>query len=331
MRQIEPDDGEVVYARGRSPHAPAENPPYELDFMLRHRVGTTDAPLVSRFTNLIEAGQSLEIEDAQPIDVDGVTGVRLSIGGMTHYVLRGDGSDVAREVARGVVFAGNMGFIERDDAGLRRAVLVGEGKLTLDGQGIRRSPDDWRGSIGEVDCANRTIQVEADTPPPEGVVGQYVLVSRARPGEGGADTFAYRVEEMTPAGSGRWSLRLNWSPLIGEGTVRETTERGFMSATQLGLASSRVYYRFAHVVTGDSSVRARIGHVHSDTQIEGGEVILRADDQHLASRFSSGTAFTIEEIGPGDAVRLPAWAEIVRREDGTWARAASGPADIATE
>ena len=328
VTQVTPGDGEVVFARGRSPHALPENPAYELDWMLRHCVATSDMPLDTWFTTLIEAGKSPAVEDATPITVEGVSGVRLRVAGMTHHILRAEDPSSKHEIEAGLVFGGDCAFVERDDTGLRRAALIGEGTLTLNGKGIVRGARDWLGTVSAIDVAARTIDIEADGPPPDCVVGSYLLVSRLRPGEEGQDTFAYRVEAVTPGEPGRWRCSVNWSPRIGEGAVSKGSERGFTTDTQLPLATSRAYFRYAHVVFGDGETRARIADVRSHWRSKGAEVVLHGDDRNVMSGVEHGTEFAIEEIGPGDSVRVPGWAEVARREDSSWVVASSGPAEV---
>ena len=89
MTQVAPESGEVIFARGRSPHAPAEDPPYELDWVLRRRSPGEHSPLGepvdSEYITVIEADSSLPLTGWQAISEGNVTGVRVETDDVIHW------------------------------------------------------------------------------------------------------------------------------------------------------------------------------------------------------------------------------------------------------
>ena len=340
ITQVWPKGGELVFARGRSPHAPADNPPYELDWVLRHRRGK--APFASEFISVIEADTALPVASATPLRRGAASGVKVAAADLTHWVLRTDsGANSRKDGARArridgdVRFDGQAGFVEVDGRGIRRMTLVGEGTLTWRGSGILHGAPDWRGRVAEVDAPNRRIVIHAESAPPARLVGEYLLVNRAYGGRvdgelvSSQDSFAYRVEEVAPAGEGRWECRVNWSPLIGDGKVGEHTETGFRVPGQMPLTAARVYYRGAYVLNHDRSVRVKLNDARGGYSAPEAALVVAPEFRGLlADGFPPGSAFVVEEIGVGDGVTVHGWTEVSRQDDGSWNVRSNGPAQV---
>jgi len=332
ITQASPDGGELVVARGRSPHAPKDNPPYELDWVLRsrrHRWGGREH-LTSEFTSVIEADRVLPVRGVEPIDAGSVNGVRVKMDGLTHWVLRDEGRTRVRRVDAEVRFQGRAGFVETDSHGVRRMTLVGGGTLLWQGTGIRRGPPDWTGAIVGVNMPNGEVVVEAQAPPPESLVGDYLFISRPYDGREDHDSFAYRVEEIRAHGPGRRALRLNWSPLIANGVVSEHTKTGLLSHGQNPLAHARAYYRGAYLVNHDRSARVQLNDARSGYQERSVHyVVAKEHRKGLVDNFPVRSTFSVEEIGVGDRVYHHGWTEVERRGDGSWSVRSSGVVDLA--
>ena len=325
--QVAPVEGELILARGRSPHAPEKNPPYELDWVLRHRTGGTS--LASEFITIIEADEAPPVDAAEPLLGEGASGIKATIGEVSHWILRAD--DVVPLQAFGdVQFAGRAGFVETDAAGIRSLTLVGDGMLTWRGRGIVSGARDWRGSIIETDTAANRIVVEADGPPPAGIIGSYLTIHRAFDGVADRDSFAYRVEAIAAAGPDRWECRLNWSPVIADGTVAAHTATGFAAPGLMPMAAMRAYYHGAYLLNGDRSIRVRVADIQGSYSVSGGypTTIIVAPEFRLsmAAAFPVGSRFVVEEIGVDDRTEVPGWVEVRRSADGSWEVSASGPA-----
>ncbi len=329
VTQLSPADGEIIFARGRSPHAPADNPPYELDWIVRHHTADGEA-LATEFVDLIEADANLPIASADMQRTGPATCVQVNLEGLTHYLLRSDAP--GEEVTFGdLSFTGRVGFVEVDAGGeLRRASLVGGGALTWRGKGVTAAAPDWTGEIVEVRLEDRAIAVAADQAPPEDMSGRYVLVNRGFEPRPDGDTFTYRVESVSPLGDGRWLLALNWSPVIGDGTADEVTEDGIVCEGQMPLGRARAYYRGAYLLNENRTQRFRVADV--DGSWSGSEtsriLVVQSDRTQLGS-MAEGSRFTIEEIGAGDAVALTNTARVERRPDGRWEL--HGRADVDVE
>ncbi len=330
--QVAPAGGEVVFARGRSPHAPAENPPYELDWMLRHVSGRT--PLDTEFTTVIEADTSLPLSDVRAVRAGDVTGVRVETSDVVHWILRSPGMSprplLADTVAIGNVrFAGRAAFVEIDraDRSLRAMTLVGEGLLTWRGVGIVRGARDWRGSIVGIDRSRKALSIRAEDPPPDDLVGRYVMVSRRFEHRPDGDCFAYRVESVESTGPGLWRCRVNWSPQIGSGVVSRHTDRGFAIASRLPLGRSRTYYRgaYLHGAGRDEPVRLYdAGQEHGDESL----IVLEPSARStVGEAFPIGSSFAVDEIGVGDEITVPGTTRLART-NGQWQLVASGDAHV---
>ncbi len=332
LRQLTPGHGETVLARGRSPHAPADAPPYELDWLLRHTSASDPAvdDHSSTFISLIESDAKLQIEHAEPILRTGLTGARIDLGEVTHTILRAEDPTIEHELTPGIRFRGRAGFIEREAASghVRRMSLVGAGSLTIDGRGIRNGAADWRGVITAIDADARTIDIDADTPP-ESLIGRYLMIAREKPGEDGADTFAYRVEAVETAPDGGVRCHVNWTPRIGAGRVAEHEGDVIVHHGSMPLAASRAYYRMAHLVNGETGARVRLVEVQSSWVNPRSKITAIPEDRAgMAERFPVGSSFYIDEIGPGDAVEVHGWTEIRIGDHGEWIVNASGPAEV---
>lgn len=331
VTQVSPDRGELIAARGRSPHAPKDSPPYELDWILRRRPNARGPYLRvgSDFISLIEAQRELPVTSAEAFFTGTACGVRVELDGLTHWILRDDGKTRARRVDAGIKFQGRAGFVETDARGVRRMVLVGEGALLWNGTGIRKGASDWTGEVSDLDPRNNRLVIEADGPPPEALAGDYLLVMRAYDGRDDHDCFAYRVEEVKPAGAGRWACRLNWSPLIADGCIAERTKTGLLAHGHNPLTRARAYYRGAHLVNHDRSARVQVNDARSSAAIQTVDLVLAPGSPKVsAEHFPPDSAFTIEEIGVGDQVRYDGWVEAVRRDDGSWSVGSSGAAEL---
>jgi hypothetical protein len=182
--------------------------------------------------------------------------------------------------------------------------------------------------ITAIDADARTIDIDADTPP-ESLVGRYLMIARKRPGEDDADTFAYRVEAVETAPDGGVRCHVNWTPRIGAGRVDEYDGDVIVYHGSMPLAGSRVYYRMAHLVNGETGARARLAEVQSSwanprTKISA----IPKDRASITEQFPVGSSFSIDEIGPGDTVDVHGWTETRLGDDGEWIVNASGPAEI---
>ena len=340
MTQVAPESGEVIFARGRSPHAPAENPPYELDWVLRRRSaeehGTPGEPVDSEYITVIEADSSLPLTGWQAISEGDVTGVRVETDDVIHWVLRSYASGPSATDTVGVTigdvrFSGRAGFIEVAKATGRvgRATLVGGGAITWRGEGITRGAEDWTGAIEALDPETQTAVIRSDDAPGD-ILGRYLMVERAFAARPDGDCFAYRVESVEPAGEGLWRLRLNWPWVTAQGTVSRPTDTGFSMTGKLPLGRVRTYYRGSYLLDESRSTTLRVldaGREEGDEAL----VVVGAQDREAAARaFPSGTRFTIEEIGVGDSVVVSGFTQ-VNRQRGSVAATSSGPYDMSME
>jgi hypothetical protein len=316
ITQISPSCGELVAARGRSPHAPAENPPYELDWLLRHSTRQEDAPLVSDFVSVIESGHSLPLEAAETIEVGAASGVKMTFESCVQYILRSDDPTQTAIIDTELAFRGACGFLEMGSNGPTKITLIGDGALTWQGVGITQGATNWEGLIAGVDVASKTLTVlgaSADAVP---AVGEYLLVCRENGDE--ADNYAYRVEASQTTSDGMIAIRLNWSPLIADGTVKEIMEAGFRAQGQIPISSGRAYYRGAHILNHDGSVHARIESIRGGWSAQEPVVKLTGFEGSLADAFPPGTPFYVQEIAEGDSVVVLGWTVAERVADGTW-------------
>jgi hypothetical protein len=309
VHQLTPTAGDTILARGRSPHAPADDPPYELDWLLRHQTG--EDGLSSVFATVLEADTDPKVRKATPIVVDGLVGVEVELDEVTHTIARCDGArrmdnhDITHQLGNGLQFQGSAVFVERSksNGAVLRAQLIGEGSVSVDGREVFTGKRDWRGDIESVQANHRSVVVRGQTDALVNAVGEYLFIQRERPGEDGHDTFAYRIEGVEPVGAGMLRFRLNWTPQIGAGCVSEHTEYGFGSDSPMPLAASRGYYRMAHIVSDDGTARARIYSISSGWRSDGADIRFAATDRDgVKIAFPVGTKFTVEEMGPGDAV-----------------------------
>ena len=316
ITQVGPDDGELLLARGRSPHAPADKPPYELDWLLRHRSGDG---LKSEFAGIIETGTDLPVRSSERFDADGFLGLRVELDGLTHFIIRRTAPGAAFD-RDGIVFDGDAGFVEVDTntRGIRRMTLVGGGMLTLNGVGITRGSNDWSGVVGRVD--GNDIYVASEEAPSAQTVGRYLLVNRPRAGWPAGDTFAYRIEAVEADSPGVWRCRSAWSTIIGGGTAGEKTELGFMTSDRHPLGRSRTYYRGSYLFPTDETECVRLAHVDDNGSWEQATceiVIEEGSRDRLGLLVPEGREFTINEIAPGNRASFGGWTEIViSSEDG---------------
>ncbi len=321
MTQVSPDSGEVVLGTGRSPHAPADNAPYELEWALRHRTG--EAPLSSCFVNVVESDSDLPVNFAEMLKAEGVSAVRIETERATQWVLRADTSTAAAKIGD-VEFSGQMGMLDVDEQGVRRARLVGDGHLTWKGAGVVRGAPDWRGEISEVDTSGRSLVVLSEEDPPDDAVGQYLLVKR------GQDSFAYQIESIRPADDdGGWMISLNWSPLIGEARVSQVDGDRVELDSPLPLAAGRGYYRGAWLLNHDRKITVPIklatgGPLEHNTE-SSVTLDLSSEKTDLREAFPPDSDITIEEIAKGDRVWLAGWSSYDRDADGNGVIRSSGP------
>ena len=334
MTQVAPAGVETIFARGRSPHAPADDPPYELDWVLRHvEKDSQETALRSDFITVIEADGSLPLGRVESISADGVTGVRVEADSVIHWVLRADGvtpdSRLDTVVTVGdIEFSGRAGFIETDRAsgGLRKLVLLGGGKLTWRGEGILAGAPNWKAAITGVEPDDHTITVHAEPPPPRDLVGRYLIVSRAFGPKPDGDCFAYRVEAITRRGPDTWDLSLNWPIVTAEGVVARHAELGFTMSGELPLGRARPVYRGSYLLNADRSVSRRLADAGRREDDETYVVPYPVADSSFATSYPVGSTFTIEEIGVGDTAVVAGYTELTRSA-GRWDLRTSAPAE----
>jgi len=324
VTQLATGSRELIKARGRSPHAPAENPPYELDWLLSHNRRSGTDVLRSDFVSLIETGTALPIEDARLICSGPVNGVRVGFDGGAHYILRSEDSSSPAAVDDEISFQGAAGFVEVDASGVSRMTLIGDGVLTCGDRGITRGAGRWRGSIAAVCPAENaiTVQVSESTLSPR--EGDYLYVRRRTGGK--IDSFAYRITNVLEANGRLVRVWLNWSPVIGDGVVKEHMETGFRIQGQMPISAARAYYRGAYLVNHDRTLCARLKSIRGGWSTQEPLAHLERVDSSTSRAFPPGSAFTVEEIGVGDAVEVLGWVQCERQPDTTWRVESNGPA-----
>ena len=303
VTQVAPQEGELVFARGRSPHAPPENPPYELDWALRHVEG---ADQDTEYVCLLESDTELPVGDARCLATGAVSHVLVEAGEVVHHILRGDG--VTEHECEGVVFRGRAGFVETDRAtgALRRMTLVGEGTLTLGGQGISDAAKDWSGTIEGVDVEGLSLLVRSAEKPPEGA--DLLLAERAFGPRPAGDTFAYRVDGCERIEADLWRFRLVWSPLLGDGAFEAVDGRKITLGGAMPIANSRGYFRGSYLVA-PSGRRYRVADVR--TGRESTEVLLYDEDADPAGDgLAVGDEVRIVEIAAGDRAVIHGWTQL---------------------
>ena len=323
VTQIGPDEGELVFARGRSPHAPADNPPYELDWALRHVEGKN---LDSEFVCALEADTELPVVNARQISSGDVSVVQVETADVVHRVLRADADSCFS--GDGIEFRGRAGFVETDrkTGDVLRMSLVGEGSLTLNGRGIARGAADWCGVVEELDTDACTITIRAEEAPPEDLCGEYLMITRSFAPRPAGDSFAYRIESREQAGDGLWRFSLVWSSLIGDGMVRDVAGRTLLLRGEMPLTGSRSFFRGAYLV-GDDGRRVQIGDVRGAGECT--SVLAYGQNVNLEDEgFRPGQTVTIQEIAPGNEARITGWTRVVADENGTFVTEANGSCEV---
>ena len=333
MTQVAPTEGEFIVARGRSPHAPAENPPYELDWILRKRLGETYAQdgelLDSEFITVIESDSLLPLRNYRAIRVGDVSGVRVETDEVVHHVLRRYGnssrsSSTETVEVDGIRFNGHAGFVETEKTSGRisRMTLVGSGSLTLNGRGITQGGEDWTGTIAALDPAGQTITIRSEQAP-ENLIGRYLIVHRIFTPRPDGDCYAYRVEDAIPAGQNLWQLRVNYPWVTAQGVVGRHTDVGLAMTGKLPLGRSRTFYRGSYLLNGNREHIVQILDAGREDGDESHVVFPTKARESMTERFPVGTPFTIEEIGVGDSVCVSGYTSVVRDGD-AWRVNASG-------
>lgn len=260
------------------------------------RPGGTDR-LRTRYMAVAEAfGAEPTLTEVKPVRQAGrVVGVEVAAkDGRQDLIVDARGGSVKSGDA---VIDSGIGVVRRQGGQVVGMVLTGGTTLEAGGFAVRLESARLTGKVASVDLAAETFRVEP--PLPASVVGSVLTVDSPSYSHGSA----YRIGGATTDGE---VTPLNSGITLGRATVDELNEDGFVATAPLVYGyeydSDTRFLHGKQIVSG-----AKTAHVVGMSGFK--------DLKTTGANLSSGDAFVVSDVKPGDVVSIEATVSVIRSAD----------------
>ena len=305
--------------------------PEKLKYVVSRRSG--DAPLASTFLALFEPYRGKPIITlARSLPAEGraaagavAAAVTTQVG--TDYIASATSYARKTRFADGLSFAGHFGVLSLDgDGRMRRAFLLGDGEISLNGVGVRLAGS-AQGSVESVDYNKRRVVIRLDDPEakiePDAMAGRWVRFSNAR------HVTAYRIVAARRQGD---RLVLD----LGEIDLRTLK----LLATKIDLQGGAIevknviplireeYHAGMTVANERGQPLLRVKKASGDSLAVEPIPGIRARKSDFGAGKDGRVIVNVYDFGVGDAAEVLAAAHVERRGKTRFAIESSGPVEV---